>query len=721
MKQVLQNLRTGGIEIVEVPSPVVEPGRLLVRVEASLISAGTESHQVQSASKSIIQRVIDKPRLIRKGWRTLVDHGLQGVQDQLAAHYQGYAALGYSCAGTVMACGPGVEGFQPGQRVACGGGGYAHHAEEISVPMHLAALIPGDVPAEAAAYATVGAIAMQGVRQAKTEIGEGVVVTGLGLVGQLTVQLLRAAGCTVIGIDPNEAARKRALAGGAIAVSDLDGAESCVSARTRGIGADAIIICAATADSSPIELAARIARSRARIVMVGATGMELPREIFFRKELSFTLSRSYGPGRYDPSYEEFGCDYPVDHVRFTEQRNMQSFLDLVAEESVDPGSLTTHRHDLADAVAAYGLLSDPSRDRVGIILRYPASERATGPATRTTRVDLAAAGAGGGIGLIGAGGYARNVLMPVLKRSGEIRLAGIATRNGAQAASFGRQFGFAFTSTDPREVIQDSKCAAVIIATRHDSHASLATAALSAGKHVWVEKPLALNRAELKQVEAAFARTNRSLLIGFNRPFSPLSTWLRQQLDPQAPVMMRYRVQAGMLPANHWTNDPVIGGGRLLGEGCHFLDFMCWLCGSSPVTVHTAGIGGGRSDLPSSANFAVNVTFADGSVGQLFYTSQGAALPKEHFEVSCGNRTGVIDDFHRASVMTGAGKPREKKLATQDKGQAEMLRYFTSIVQGKTPRSAGRPFASSLLTLAAQESLQQQAQVNIAEFAARPI
>lgn len=713
MKQVLQNLKTGGIELVDVPPPTIEPGRILVRVEYSLLSAGTEGHQVASAAKTLVERALEKPQLIRKGLKTLGERGVAGLREQIAAKYEGYSSLGYSCAGRVIALGPDVTGIQPGQRVACGGIGYANHAEEVSIPVHLCALAPESLSAEAAAYATLGAIAMQGIRQTDVKLGEGVAVIGLGLVGLLTVQLLRAAGCVVIGVDPNENARKRAVSCGAVAATAPENAAAAVANATRGIGADAVIICAATTGSEPLDLAGQLARSRGRVTMVGLTGMELPREAYFRKELTFALSRSYGPGRYDPAYEEQGVDYPVDYVRFTEQRNLQAFLDLAAAGRLDMTALTTHRFALADAAKAYALLKEQGLDRAGIVLEYPAAKNSNDWKTARTTVPTSGkfSTTTSGITLIGAGAHARATLLPLLKRREGVRLATVASRNSAQAASFVKQFGFSNATTDATAAATAPDSHAVFITTRHDSHAALATAALRAGKHVWVEKPLALDLSSLSEVEAAWrTRLDLRLVVGFNRPFSPLATWLRETFDPQAPIMMRYRVNAGMLPPSHWTNDPASGGGRLLGEGCHFLDFMRWFCNADATSVHTVALRAARADLPATANFAVNVSFADGSLGQLFYTSQGApSLPKEHFEVSCGDRTGILDDFRAASVSHGQSAPVQKTLKAQDKGQAALLDAFLAAMEGSSSALNAESFlASSRLTLAAQASLERQ-------------
>lgn len=712
MKQVLQNLKTGGVEVVDVPDPQIESGRVIVRVVASLISAGTEGHQVATAAKSVIERALDKPQLIKKGLKTLSESGVAGLRQQIAAKYEGYSPLGYSCAGIVIATGPDVTGIHIGQLVACGGVGYATHAEIVSVPVNLCAIASENVTAESAAFATLGAIAMQGVRQANAQLGETVAVIGLGLVGLLAAQLLRAAGCTVTGIDPNENARKRGLASGCAAATDLANAGATVIANSHGIGADAVIICAATSSSDPLALAGELARSRGRVIMVGATGMEIPREVYFKKELTLALSRSYGPGRYDRSYEEDGLDYPVDFVRFTEQRNMQCFLDLAATGKIDTAPLATHRFALADATAAYALLKDTTVDRVGIVLNYPQAEISNDWKPSPAKVPMIGKNRGrsGGIGFIGAGGYAKNVLLPIFAKRAGVKFCGVATRTGATAASVAKQFGFAFAATSPDEVINDDGCDTIVIATRHDSHAQLAAAALRAGKKVWVEKPLALSIDELHEVRAALG--GQRLVVGFNRPFSPLISWLRKQMPVNTPVMMNYRVNAGMLPADHWTNDPKTGGGRLLGEGCHFLDFLRHF-GGTPVRVHTTAMSGARVDLPATGNFCVSVSFANGSVGQLIYSSQGSPkLVKERFEIFSGNTCGVIDDFKCAQVFVG-DKSLELELAAQDKGQRALAELFF----GDGAIDAGDFFTSSLLTLAAQASLERQAAVDFASFA----
>lgn len=705
MKQVLQERRSGEIVVVDLPDPIRTPGRIHVRTRASVISAGTESALAAATGRSLLQRIADKPELLRKGLTTLRERGLGALRDQIDAKYAGYEPLGYSCAGVVIEGDPEAPELPAGARVACGGIGYAMHAEHVVVPHRLCARVPDRVDDETAAYATLGAIAMQGVRQAGAALGENIAVIGLGLVGLLATQLLKAAGCRVIGVDPAEAARDRARLNGCERTADLANAPAAVADATRGIGVDAVLICAAASDSGPVALAGELARSRGRVVMVGATGMEIPRELYFRKELSFALSRSYGPGRYDPTYEEGGADYPVEYVRFTEQRNMQAFLDLAASGAISVTNLTTHRFPLTDAPKAYALLKDRAIDRAGIVLTYPADST---PVRKIVLREAKPAGAGSpGVSLIGAGAYAGSVLIPLLREHSDVALRGVAARRPDQAASTATRFGFAFSASGIEQLIADRDSNIVLIATRHDSHADLAAAALAAGKHVWVEKPLALDEAGLARAREAHAKGGGLLAVGFNRRFSPLSASLRALRETGGPAMITIRVNAGRLPPTHWTHDPTVGGGRLLGEGCHFFDYLCFLTGSVPRSVHAGGLASERPDLPIRSNFSATVAFADGSVGHVIYSSDGgASMPKERIELFCGGKSAALDDFRSLTIFNERSAHTES-LRTQDKGQRAMLAAFLDAVRGRHPFPVQPEafFTSTRLTLAAQQSL----------------
>ena len=719
MKQVLQDLQSGAVVVADTPEPSPARGRLLVRVQASLLSAGTESAQVARARQSLLEKVREKPDLLRKGIAEFKERGIAGIKEKLASKYEGYGELGYSCAGTVIHAGADDGAFPPGCLVACAGAGVANHAEFVSVPMLLAARAPDKVTAEAAAYTTVGAIAMQGVRQSAAQVGEYVAVIGLGLVGLIVAQLLRANGCRVVGIDPSPGACGRALANGCDSACHPDQALDAVLSLSGGIGADAVIICAATSESSPVELAGKLARSRSRVVMVGATGMTIPREEYFAKELSFTLSRSYGPGRYDRRYEEGGNDYPIDYVRFTEQRNMRAFLELLAKGSVTTASLTTHRFPVEEAPAAYALLNNRGVERVGVLLSYPHSS----PEPTQFNIQVSAtrrvSGETVGVGFIGAGAYAQGMLLPLLQKRTDVVLRAVATRNGSHALHAAKRFGFENASTRVEDVLEDEATQLVFISTRHDSHARLACQALRAGKHVWVEKPMALSLEDLAETVRAM-RENPScrLIIGFNRPFSPSAEWLFQKVGNTSPKMMHYRVNAGFVPPDSWVHDPVAGGGRLMGEGCHFFDFLRSFAGSEAECVHTQPTGGGRADLQATGNFAATIRFSNGAVGQLLYSSQGApGMAKEHFECFAGQTCGAIHDYREADFYR---QERHERFGRhqQDKGQGRLLdRLIRSLLEGNpSPMIANALIESSLLTLAAQQSLLRQEPVALADL-----
>ncbi|MCS6772396.1 MAG: bi-domain-containing oxidoreductase [Kiritimatiellae bacterium] len=717
MRQVLLNKRTGAVEVVDVPDPVRRPGHLAVAVRASVISAGTESALRSSSGRSLLGRIAERPELIKKGLELLRDRGLHALQTHIESKTSGYEVLGYSCAGVVEEGDPAAPDLPPGTRIACGGVGYAMHAERVVVPRLLCVRVPEGVDDEAAAYTVIGAIALQGIRQAGAAVGENVAVIGLGLIGLFAVQLLRAAGCRVLGIDPSPRARERARDQGCLAVADLPDAIAAAAELTNGVGVDAALICASAPDSSPVALAGELARSRGRVVMVGATGMEIPRELYFRKELSFLMSRSYGPGRYDASYEEQGIDYPIDYVRFTEQRNMQAVLELAAAGAIHPGRLTTHRFPLQDAPAAYALLQDRDADRVGIVLTY--ASRPARPAARIERTSAPRANEGTlNVSFAGAGGYATGVLLPLLQRQNGISLRGVAALRPDHAVAAANRFGFGFSTGDAREIIGDPATHVVFIATRHDTHAELAAAALQAGKHVWCEKPLALDAAGCEQVENALRSSGGVFAVGFNRRFSPLARMLREARDREGgPVFISIRVNAGRLPPSHWTQDPQIGGGRLLGEGCHFFDLLCFLADARPVRVFTEAIRSPRIDLPAHSNFASTVSFRDGSIGVVVYSADGSPrLSKERVEMYIGGRAAVLDDFNTLTIHE-PNRDRVERLSAQDKGQRAMLDAFFAAIRGKQtfPQSPESILISSRLTLAAQDSLNAGKPVDIAD------
>lgn len=652
MKQLVQDFKTGEVKLVEVPPPALCPGCVLVRNAFSLVSAGTERSTVEMGQASLVGKARRRPDLAKQVVDTFKREGVAATVRKVQSRLDQWKQLGYSCAGTVLEVGAGVTGFAPGDRVACAGQDYASHAEIVCVPQNLCAKVPDGVAFEHAAFTTLGAIAMQGLRQADACLGENVAVIGLGLVGQLTVQLLRAAGCRVFGHDP----RPEAVA--------LAGAKP-VQPDTM----DAVIICAATDSNAPLELAGNLCRDRGRIVMVGVTGMEVPREIFFRKELEFRLSRSYGPGRYDPLYEEHGVDYPVGYVRWTEQRNMEAFLQL----RLNLAPLITHTFALDDAPKAYEVITGKEKS-VGVLIKYE------GQRTKHERTVKPAKAAPVTLGVIGAGNYAQGVLLPLFKANADVTLHTVCTATGVKAGKAKERFGFAYATTDWHAVLAEDSINAVLIATRHDLHAPLVCEALKAGKTVFVEKPLCLREEQLDEIVKTIEGTgNTRLMVGFNRRFAPFASEARALGKP---LVMRYRVSVQPLPAGHWASDPVSGGGRILGEVCHFVNFLIYTANACPVRLFATGFGG--------ENVQVNLRFVDGSIGALdYFNVADAGLEKESFEAFGSGRHLIVTDF-------------------RDKGQAEEVRQFVHAVKtgGAMPIGLEEIVESTRATFAILRSLQ---------------
>jgi predicted dehydrogenase/threonine dehydrogenase-like Zn-dependent dehydrogenase len=685
MKQLLQNLRTGEGTVADVPVPIVQPGRVLVRTAASLISAGTERALTELGQKSLLGKARERPELVGKVWEKVKSEGLsqalEGVRDKLDQSH----AVGYSAAGVVIEYAKDVTDFRPGDRVACAGTDYASHAEVISVPRNLCVHLPDQLSFEEGAFGTIGAIALQGVRLAEPTLGESVVVIGLGLVGQLTVQLLKANGCRVFGIDIDETRIKLALSlgadGGCVPVDAIEKVKSW----SRGRGADACIIAAATASSEPIQLAGEISRLKGRVVAVGLVGMNVPRNVYYERELTLKVSLSYGPGRYDPEYEERGHDYPVAYVRWTEGRNIEAFLDLLAAGRIDVKPLTTHRFRIEDAPRAYQLISGSTGEKyLAVLLTYD-TESKVGRRVENRTITKKGAEKRVGIGLIGAGGYAQKVLLPNFKAAGA-EFCSIASASGVSARDVGTKYGFARFLSDAQAVIDDDEANLIVIATRHGSHAELARLTLDRGKHVFVEKPLALNDAELDGVLDAASRSKGQLLVGFNRRFSPLATRAKEFFGTrQTPLSIVYRVNAGRIPREHWTQDAYEGGGRIIGEVCHFVDLMQFLTGATPTSVYAESVGGGVNDVVSEDSVFITLQFDDGSNGVIAYLSEGdSSLPKEHIEIFGEGKTFIIEDFRSATLYAG-GRDKKETLRRQDKGQAEETRVACAVVAEGMP------------------------------------
>ena len=715
MQQLTQKLKNGAMQVVEVPMPPLSAGTILVSNHYSLVSAGTEGSTVKTARKGYIGKAKERPQQVKQVIDTLRSQGPIQTYRAVMKKLDARSPLGYSCAGEVIDIGSGVTEFRVGDKVACGGL-TAAHAEIVSVPIRLCAKLDPEVDLSRAAYNTLGAIAMQGVRQADLRLGESCAVIGLGLLGQLTCLLLRASGVRTIGVDINVemvdlAARHCADLS---LTRDATGAVERIAGFTGGIGCDAVIIAAASDSLDPINFAGAIARNKGRVVVVGAVPTGFDREPhFYKKELEVRMSCSYGPGRYDPQYEQHGIDYPASHVRWTEQRNMQAFQELIRTGAVDVSYLTTHTFKLHDAPAAYDMMMQRSEPFIGILIEYDAAKKADNKSfflgsklkaqsSKQRKI---------GIGFVGAGSYAQSHLLPNLPRDGSIELKGVLTSTGTSSRSVAERFGFEFCAGDASDIIDHPDIHTVFVATRHDSHAAYVLKALNAGKHVFVEKPLCLSAEELQAIIETINPSNpRSpessnpiLMVGYNRRFAPMAQKIKAQFG-SGPLAMTYRVNAGRIPADSWIQDPEVGGGRIVGEVCHFIDFLTWLNGSLPVTVHASAM----ADSEHLSDTAIlSLAFQNGSVGTIAYFANGdKRLPKERLEVFAHGCTAVLDDFKRLEIYKGGRRTRENQL-NQDKGQkAEVAAFVRAILDGGSPPiGLDELFSTSLVTFNALESI----------------
>lgn len=692
MKQVTLNYKSNELTLTEVPPPAVQPGSVLVRTAFSAISLGTEGMKVTRASKGLLAMARERPDQVRQVLDSVKREGPQATYRKVMNRLDVPNALGYSLAGTVIAVGDNVTEFAVGDHVACAGEGIAAHAEMVCVPRNLCAKVPVGVSLDVAAFATVGAIAMQGVRQSPISVGECVVVIGLGLVGQLAVQIYRAAGCRVLGVDLDP--QKCALAvemGAEMAINRSDPhLEPHVLQFSDGRGADAVLVTAATQSSDPVQLAVSLCRDRGTVVVLGIVGMEFSFEKAVRKEIQIRMSRSYGPGRYDPQYEVHGVDYPVSYVRWTEQRNMEGFLRLIGAGSVKLGPIITHRFNFSDAEEAYTKVRDRQAGNVmGVLFTYDAT---TPLAPRIERTVHANAPVSGQVvlGFIGAGNFARNTLLPALKPLPDVRLRGVANATGLSARFTADRFGFEYCTASYREILDDPAVHLVLVGTRHDLHGPLVMESMQANKAVFVEKPLTINRSELANIIAVQAATNGQVMVGFNRRFAPATARILEIFGRHSePLVINYRVNAGFLARDHWIQDAKLGGGRILGEACHFIDWMRYVVGAPIIAVNAMGMYNAR--IYSGDNIVAQFQFSDGSVGNLIYVSNGdSTLAKEYIEVFGQRSSAVIDDF-RAMTAYVRGKEQAYKLGSQDKGHAAEMAELVKVVRQGTPMPI--PFA----------------------------
>jgi len=689
MHQILQNLKNGQTILEDVPCPSVKPGHLLIRTSASLVSTGTEKMLVDFGKANLVDKARQQPDKVKMVLDKVKTDGLMPTLEAVRSKLDQPLPMGYCNVGTVMAVGKGVVGFSVGDRAASNG----KHAEVVCVPKNLCAKIPDSVSNEAATFTVIGAIALQGIRLVQPTLGETVVVTGLGLIGLVTVQLLRAHGCRVIGIDFDEKKVELARSFGAetVCLSRGEGPVAAAQAYSRGRGVDAVIITASTKSNDPVHQAALMCRKRGRIVLVGVVGLELSRADFYEKELSFQVSCSYGPGRYDPLYEEGGQDYPFGLVRWTEQRNFEAILDMLDEQRIDVGPLVSNRLTLDQAEEAYGLVEGGKA--LGIILSYPTVVEQPDEALLkrtvqlTTQPQPSIAPGEPVVGFIGAGNYATGVLIPAFRKTAA-RLKSVASSAGVSGVHAGKKFGFEETTTDSRSIIESADINTVVITTRHDTHARFVCEALKAGKHVFVEKPLCLKREELDEIESLYGSLAAppKLMVGFNRRFAPQVVKIKELLQsvPESKSFVM-TVNAGAIPPEHWTQDKSVGGGRIIGEACHFIDLLRFLAGEPISDVQAVMMGGGAGVAILDDKVTFSLSFGDGSFGTVHYLANGhKSFPKERLEIFCAGRILQLDNFRK---LTGFGWPGFKKmnLWRQDKGQGACAAAFVAAIAGGGP------------------------------------
>jgi predicted dehydrogenase/threonine dehydrogenase-like Zn-dependent dehydrogenase len=718
MKQIAQNYKSGELLVVDAPMPACLPGGVLVRSLFSLISAGTEMMKVHEARLSMAGKARARPDQVRKVLDTVAQQGAIATYKKVMSRLDSYTPLGYSLCGAVVEVGAGAEQFKAGQLVAAAGNEYALHAEYNWVPVNLCAPVPRGVAPEHAAFSTVGAIAMHGMRRAEPQLGETALVIGLGLIGQLMVRLLVAAGIRVIGLDPVEGRCRLAEQAGAVACAAPDdeglaAVAASLGELTGGRGADHVFLAAGGSSNAPAETAARLARDRARVVDIGKTRLDLPWTAYYDKELDVRFSRSYGPGRYDDRYERDGVDYPSGYVRWTERRNLECFLDLLARKDIEVATLISGTFPMHEAASVYSGLSSGALRAVGVLLEYPAPTpgRPLRPAAGLVRARVpAAAGKGPGgpgtrrlaVGFIGAGNYASSMLLPELARLPDAQLRHVATARPLSAVNAQRRFGFAAASTSAQAVLEDESLDAVFIVTRHATHADLVCRALEAGKAVFVEKPLALTGGELDRITEVIARTgNDRLMVGFNRRFAPMLTKMRSDFGPAGPAAAtRYLVSAGPLAAGSWYRNEEEGS-RFTGEGGHFLDTLSWWADSLPAEVYA--VGGADAD-----DVHVTVRFGNGASGVISYLTGGSArFPKETLEVAGGGRSARLDNFGKATVWAGRSRHTIRARGRRDKGQrAELARFVGACLSGAAmPIPLESLAATTRATIAARDSL----------------
>ncbi|CAN5429246.1 bi-domain-containing oxidoreductase [soil metagenome] len=712
MKSVLQNIKSGEITVDEIPKPVLKSGNVLVRNVCSLVSAGTEKAVMEFSKGNYLQKARQRPDLVRKVLNRAKNEGLWQTYQVVSNLIEQPIQLGYSSAGIVVEVGADVSDIQVGQKVACAGLFVATHSEMVSVPRNLLVPIPEGVAFEAASFVTLGAIAIQGVRLANLALSENVVVYGLGLVGMLTAQLAVAAGCRVIGIDIDAAKVEQARQYGCLGVVAKDGFEKAVLEMCGGYGADKVLLCAATKSNDPINAIPAFTCQKGLVVVVGDVAMDIPRRAYYEKEIDIRISRSYGPGRYDLSYEEGGTDYPYAYVRWTENRNMVSFLDLLGRQRIDAASLITHRFPILEAKKAYEIIEGVNRTPyLGMIIRYCDDEPATSISSSINYQIPAKTNGEVGIGLLGAGNFAKAFLIPAFSEINGVAVRAICTASGVSAVTVAKKYKAGLATANATEVITAPDVDLVVITTRHDSHAGYIIDALNAGKAVFVEKPPCLTLEELEEIRRTYelkrtASGKPFLMVGYNRRFSPLAQQAKEIFSRSGePLAISYRVNAGQVPATEWVHDPKIGGGRIIGEAGHFVDFLTYLCGEAPVSVSGSALNKNRKPIPDVVTLTLE--FANGSIGTIHYFANGhTSMPKEYIEIFGGGVSAQINNFRSLNV-SGAKAAGKTSYLNQVKGFAEEAEAVIASLRAGTgaPIPFEQIYLTSKATLLAEQAI----------------
>ncbi len=703
MNQLTQKLGSGEMIIQDLPYPQLGKGVVIVKNHFSIISAGTEGSTVSAARKSLIGKAKERPQQVKQVIDTLKKQGPIQTYRAVMKKLDSYSPLGYSCAGEILEVGEGVTDFKVGDKVACAGVGYANHAEIVSVPINLCVKLKDDANLRDAAYNTLGAIAMQGFRQADLRLGETVVVIGLGLLGQLTCMISKASGVQVVGIDVSDFPVKQSIENNIVDAAylrNITGLEDKINNLTNGNGADAVIIAAATSSLDPINFAGSVARKKGKVVVLGAVPTGFDRDPYwYRKELELKMSCSYGPGRYDLNYEEKGIDYPYAYVRWTEKRNMEAFQRLIETKAINLDYLTTHEFNFEDAPKAYDLLLNHTEPFFGIALKYDVTKKVS---KKPIIINSTKTNSKISISFIGAGSYAQGNLLPNISKNDNVSLAGVMTNTGTTSKRVAEKYEFEFCATEEKDIFDD-KTNTIFIATRHDSHAEYVLKSLKANKNIFVEKPICLNENELNEIISLQQEVQKPIMIGFNRRFSPLTSIIKERFG-SGPMSMIYRVNAGNIPKETWIQDMEIGGGRIIGEACHFIDLLTYINGSLPTKISSMAI----PDV-NGLNDTVNISiqFKNGSIGNVAYYANGSKqLPKEYLEVFASGNTAVLSDFKQLNIY-GRGKSYKKKLINQNKGQKEMIEAFLNglLKDGKSPIPMDEIFSVTRATFKVLESI----------------